>query len=91
MQVRMIHMTTEVSSAGLERIPQAWAGVPMGRGVGEDGIGCNRFIPATHIKGRVRRLTMLLEDGSVRHPGMLGSVLEGLLDGLGIHPSKQRT
>ncbi len=29
MQVRLIHMTTEVSPTGLERIPQAWAGVPM--------------------------------------------------------------
>jgi hypothetical protein len=29
MQVRLIHITIQVSPTGLERILQAWAGVPM--------------------------------------------------------------
>ncbi len=51
MQVRLIHVTTEVSPAGLERIPQAWAGVPMMlvRGMeAQDGVGIVR-VAQTHL------------------------------------------
>jgi hypothetical protein len=34
---------------------------------------------------------MLLENGTIRHPGVLGSLLQCLLDGIGIHPTKQQT
>ena len=34
---------------------------------------------------------MLLEYGTIRPPGVLGSLLECLLDGFCIHPTKQRT
>jgi hypothetical protein len=56
-----------------------------------DCIRCNVFIVTLHIESRKRRLVMLVENGTIRHPGVLDSLLQCLLDGLGIHPTKQRT
>ena len=62
-----------------------------GRHVGKHGIRGNGFITTLHIESRVRRIVMLLENGTMGHMGVLGSILEGLLDGLGIRRTKQRT
>jgi hypothetical protein len=61
------------------------------RSVGIDCIPCDAFIVTLHIESRKWRLVMLLENGTIRHPSLLGSLLQCLLDGLGIHPTKQRT
>jgi hypothetical protein len=61
------------------------------RNVGINCIFCDAFIATLHIESRKRRLVMLLENGTIRHPSVLSSLLQCLLDGLGIHPTKQRT
>jgi hypothetical protein len=61
-----------------------------GSGVRINCILCDGFIATLHIQSRKGRLVMLLENGTIRHLGVLGSLLECLLDGLGIHPTKQR-
>jgi hypothetical protein len=64
--------------------------VKVGR-VGIDCISCDAFIAMFHIESRKRRLVMLLDNGTIRHPSILGRLLQCLLDGLDIHPTKQRT
>jgi hypothetical protein len=59
------------------------------RSVGIDCISCGAFIAMLHIESRKKRLVMLLENGTIRHPSVLGSLLQCLLDGHGIHPTKQ--
>jgi hypothetical protein len=61
-----------------------------GRGVGIYCICCDAFMAMLHIESQKKRLVMLLENGTIRHPGELGSLLQCLLDPLGIHPTRQQ-
>jgi hypothetical protein len=87
--------TIDVCNQGFHVEKKIWARVsslPVNvRSVGIDCISCDAFIATLHIESRKRRLVMLLENVTIRHPSVLGSLLQCLLDGLGIHPTKQRT
>ena len=85
--------TIGVCNKGLSATKDLGAGLtPVnGRSVGIDCIRWNMCFATLHIENQKRRLVMLLEDGTIRHPSVLGSLLQCLLDGLGIHPTKQRT
>jgi hypothetical protein len=60
------------------------------RSVGIDCISCDAFIATLPIESPKRRLVMLLENGTIRHPSVLDSLLQYLLDRLGIHSTKKK-
>jgi hypothetical protein len=65
--------------------------IVVSRGIAEEGVGSNAFIPTMNIAGRETRTKMLAERKACRSMGELSSGFDGLLDMIGRDPAKVGT